>query len=300
MDRLSVMKAFCRIVERGSFARAAEDLGVSAALISRDMKLLEESLGCVLLTRTTRSMALTDHGRLYYDEARGILDRVTAMEDRVRAGAGTVAGRLRINAPHSFGTTLLAPLLPRFLERYPDVDLTLTLEDRVIDMIEGGFDLSIRIRPDLPDSGLLARRLARVRQGLFAAPAYLAARGAPHSPADLAGHDTLEFLHSTHTGQWALTGPEGTTTVTLNSRHLIGSSLILRDMLVAGLGIGSLPDFIAAAPLQRGDLVPVLPEYERPPRYIYAVTASRLSADAKTAAFLDFLQVALRPGPDHS
>lgn len=300
MDRLSVMKAFCRIVERGSFTRAAEDLGVSAALLSRDVKLLEQSLGCVLLTRTTRSMALTDHGRMYYDEARGILDRVAAMEDRVRAGAGTVAGRLKVNAPHSFGATVLAPLLPRFLAQYPDVDLTLTLDDRVIDMVEGGFDLSIRIRPELPDSGLLARRIARVRQGLFAAPGYLEARGLPKTPGDLAGHETLEFLLSSETGHWDLTGPGGAVTVPLNSRHMIGSSLILRDMLIAGVGIGSLPDFIAAGPLRRGDLVAVLPDYERPARHIYAVTASRLSADAKTGAFLDFLQTALRPEATHS
>ena len=296
MDRLSVMKAFCRIVERGSFARAAEDLGVSAALLSRDLKLLEQSLGCSLLTRTTRSMALTEHGRLYYDEARGILDRIDAMEGRVRAGAGTVAGRLRVNAPHSFGVTVLAPLLPQVLARYPDLDLTLTLDDRVIDMVEGGFDLSLRIRPDLPDSGLLARRLARVQQGLFAAPDYLATHGTPALPADLAGHEILEFLHSQETGQWDLLGPTGPVKVPLASRHMIGSSLILRDMLIAGMGIGSLPDFIAAAPVTEGLLSPVLPDYERPARHVFAVTASRLASDAKTMAFLDFLQAALRPG----
>ena len=294
MDRLSVMKAFCRIVERGSFTRAAEDLGVSAALLSRDLKLLEKSLGCTLLTRTTRTMALTEHGRLYYNEATVLLDQMARMEERVRAGAGTVAGRLRVNAPHSFGATVLAPILPDFLAQNPDLNLTLSLDDRVVDMIEGGFDLSLRVRPDLPDSGLIARRIAPVRQGLFAAPAYLDRNGAPQTPQDLAGHETLEFLHASATGQWDLTGPEGMTPVPLQSRHRIGSSLVLRDMLIAGMGIGSLPDFISDAPEAAGTLVRVLPAHELPPRQVYAVTASRLPADAKTAAFLDYLQAALR------
>lgn len=294
MDKLSVMKAFCRIVERSSFTRAAEDLGVSAALLSRDVKLLEQSLGCRLLTRTTRTMSLTGNGRLYYDEACRLLAEMAQMEDRVRAGAGTVSGRLRINAPQSFGVTVLAPILPDFLAQYPDLNLTLSLDDRVVDMIEGGFDLSIRVRPDLPDSGLIARPVAPVRQALFAAPAYLAANGAPTGPRDLAGHQTLEFLHSSASGQWELTGPEGTTPVPLQSRHMIGSSLALRDMLIAGMGIGTLPDFISDAPEAAGDLIRVLPQHTLPPRQIYAVTASRLAADAKTAAFLDFLQAALR------
>ncbi len=294
MDKLSVMKAFCRIVERGSFTRAAEDLGVSAALLSRDVKLLEESLGCTLLTRTTRTMSLTGNGQLYYDEACRLLDEMARMEDRVRAGAGTVAGRLRVNAPHSFGATVLAPILPDFLAQHPELNLTLSLDDRVVDMIEGGFDLSIRVRPDLPDSGLIARRIAPVRQCLFAAPAYLRSHGTPRTPQDLADHETLEFLLSSNTGQWELTGPEGVTPVTLHSRHMIGSSLILRDMLIAGMGIGSLPDFISGAAEAAGDLVRVLPDHELPPRHIYAVTASRLSADAKTTAFLDFLQGVLR------
>ena len=295
MDKLSVMKAFCRIVERGSFTRAAEDLGVSAALLSRDVKLLEQSLGCTLLTRTTRTMSLTGNGQLYYDEARRLLDEMDRMEDRVRAGAGTVAGRLRVNAPHSFGATVLAPILPDFLAENPDLNLTLSLDDRVVDMIEGGFDLSIRVRPELPDSGLIARRIAPVRQALFAAPAYLEAHGTPQSPQDLSAHQTLEFLLSSATGQWELTGPEGTTPIPLHSRHMIGSSLILRDMMIAGMGIGALPDFISNAPEAAGDLTRVLPEHELPPRHVYAVTASRLAADAKTAAFLDFLQTALRP-----
>ena len=134
MDKLSFMKAFCRIVERGSFARAAEDLGVSPGLLSRDLKLLEESLGCTLLTRTTRVMSLTEHGRIYYEDARQILEDINLAEERIRAGAGTVRGALRVNAPHSFGTTVLSPLLAGFMERYPELQLSLSLDDHVVDL----------------------------------------------------------------------------------------------------------------------------------------------------------------------
>ena len=150
MDKLSVMQAFRRIVERGSFARAAEDLGVSPALLSREIKLLEESLGTTLLTRTTRAMSLTDAGRLFYDQAGGILDAVTRVETRIRDGAGAVRGHLKVNASSSFGQMVLAPMLPGFLDAYPDLRLSLSLDDRVVDMVEGGFDVSVRIRPTLP------------------------------------------------------------------------------------------------------------------------------------------------------
>ena len=168
MDKLSVMHAFRRIVERGSFARAAEDLGVSPALLSREIKLLEESLGSSLLTRTTRSMSLTDAGRVYYDEAINILDAVRTVETRIREGAGAVRGHIKVNASSSFGQTVIAPILPRFLERYPDLKLTLSLDDRVVDMVEGGFDLSIRIRAVMPDSALVARKVGTMRQRIFA------------------------------------------------------------------------------------------------------------------------------------
>ena len=280
MDRLSVMKAFCRIVERGSFARAAEDLGVSAPLLSRELKRLEQSLGCTLLSRSTRRMALTDHGRLYYADAARILADVAQAEDRVRAGAGVVRGRLRVNAPHSFGTAVLAPMLPGLMARQPDLELDLSLDDRVVDMIEGAFDLSIRIRTALPDSQLIARRIAPVRQALFAAPDYLARHGTPQDPGD---------LH----GGWPLTGPDGTRTIAPAPRLNVGGSLLLRDMLIAGEGIGALPDFASAPAERSGALTRVLPDHALPGRHIFALTPSHLGADAKVQAFVDAMTAAI-------
>lgn len=294
MDKLSVMQAFRRIVERGSFARAAEDLGVSPALLSREIKLLEESLGSTLLTRTTRSMSLTDAGRLFYDEATGILDAVTGVETRIREGAGAVRGHLKINASSSFGQTVIAPMLPGFLDAYPDLRITLSMDDRVVDMVEGGFDISIRISAALPDSALVARKIGTMRQRIFAAPAYLEQAGEPRRPEDVPGHRVIGFLLADHLTSWVLTGPAGTITIGLDPPVRVGNSLVLRDLLIAGQGIGTLPDFVSNAPEARGELVRVLPDWELPAPEIYAVTASRLGMDARVRAFLDHLQAALR------
>lgn len=295
MDKLSVMHAFRRIVERGSFARAAEDLGVSPALLSREVKLLEESLGAALLTRTTRSMSLTDAGRLYYDEASGILDAVVGVEARIREGAGAVRGHLKVNASSSFGQTVIAPMLPSFLNAYPDLRLTLSMDDRVVDMVDGGFDVSIRIRAAMPDSALVARKIGTMRQRIFASPAYLEGAGTPQSPEDITGHKIVGFLLADHLTSWALTGHLGSTVIALDPTVRVGNSLVLRDLLIAGQGIGTLPDFVSNPAEARGDLVRVLPDWELPAPDIFAVTASRLGMDAKVTAFLDHLRRALRP-----
>ena len=288
------MNAFRRIVERGSFARAAEDLGVSPALLSREIKLLEEGLGTALLRRTTRSMSLTDAGRLYYDRATGILDAVSEVETRIRDGAGAVRGHLKVNASSSFGQTVIAPLLPGFLASYPDLKLTLSMDDRMVDMVEGGFDVSIRIRPAMPDSALIARKIGSIRQCIFASPAYLEKAGIPQVPEDIPKHRVVGFLFADHLNAWTMHGPAGKTTVDLDPPVRVGNSIVLRDLLIDGQGIGTLPDFISNAPEARGQLVRVLPDWELPAPEIFAVTASRLGLDAKVTAFLDHLRAALR------
>lgn len=293
MDKLSVMHAFRRIVERGSFARAAEDLGVSPALLSREIKLLEESLGTTLLTRTTRSMSLTDAGRLYYDEASGILDAVNQVETRIREGSGVVRGHLKVNASSSFGQTIIAAMLPSFLGAYPDLRLTLSMDDRVVDMVEGGFDVSIRIRAAMPDSALVARKIGTMRQRIFAAPAYLARAGVPQTPEDIAGHRVIGFLLADHLTSWVLNGPSRSTSVDLDPPVRVGNSLVLRDLLIAGQGIGTLPDFVSKQPEARKELVRVLPDWELPAPDIFAVATSRLGMDARVTAFLDHLRAAL-------
>ena len=273
----------------------ADDLGVSAALLSRELKLLEQSLGCVLLTRTTRSMSLTDAGRLYYEQSQAILDAVSRSEDRIREEAGAVRGHLKVNASSSFGQMVIAPFLPKFLEQYPDLKFTLSLDDRVVDMVEGGFDVSIRIRAAMPDSALVARRIGTVRQRIFAGPAYIERAGMPETPDDIKDHRIIGFLLANHLTEWSLSGPGGEQTIALNPEVKVGNSLVLRDLLIAGHGIGTLPDFVSDAAEARGELVRVLPDWELPAPEIFAVTASRLGMDARVTAFLDHLRAALEP-----
>lgn len=294
MDKLSVMNAYCRIVERGSLARAADDLGVSAALLSRELKLLEQSLGCVLLTRTTRAMSLTDAGRIYYEQSQAILDAVSHSEDRIREGVGAVRGHLKVNASSSFGQMVIAPFLPKFLESHPDLRFTLSLDDRVVDMVEGGFDVSIRIRAAMPNSALVARRIGTARQRIFASPAYLDRAGTPATPDDIGSHRIIGFLLADHLTSWSLSGPGGERTIALDPAVKVGNSLVLRDLLIAGYGIGTLPDFVADEAEARGDLVRVLPDWELPAPEIFAVTASRLGMDARVTAFIDHLSAALQ------
>ncbi|WP_245605422.1 substrate binding domain-containing protein [Roseicyclus elongatus] len=189
---------------------------------------------------------------------------------------------------------VIAPMLPAFLDAYPDLRLTLSMDDRVVDMVEGGFDLSIRIRPSMPDSALVARKIGTVRQRIFAAPAYLRRVGVPSTPEELQQHRVIGFLLADHLTSWALRGPDGTTPVELDPPVRVGNSLVLRDLLMAGQGIGTLPDFVSAAPEAEGALVRVLPEWALPAPEVFAVTASRLGMDAKVTAFLDHLGAVLR------
>ncbi len=259
-----------------------------------EIKLLEESLGTVLLTRTTRSMSLTDTGSLYYQDAIGILDAVEKTEQTIREGSKAMRGHLRVNASSSFGQTVIAPMLPEFLETYPDLRFTLSMDDKVIDMVEGGFDLSIRIRAAMPDSALVARRIGVMRQRIFASPDYLERCGTPTQPADLKNHAIIGFLLADHLTSWKLSAAEGVTTLELDPRVRVGNSLVLRDLLIAGQGIGTLPEFVSDAPEASGTLVRVLPDHELPAPEVFAVTASRLGMDAKVKAFLDHLRLALK------
>lgn len=293
MDKLSVMNAFCRIVERGSFSRAAEDLGVSGALLSREIKLLEESLGTMLLTRTTRAMSLTDQGRRFYDEAREIVEAVARVEGEIRDSASALRGPLKISCSNSFGQAIVGPMLPGFLEAHPEIRLSLSLDERVVDLVEEGIDVSLRVGNVLQDSTMIARKVGTFRQAIFAAPSYIARAGAPETPSDVAGHRIAGFSMADHVVNWELIGPNGTENLTVDPEVRISNSLVLRDLIVAGYGLGALASFVSRASEARGDLVRVLPDYDLPTREIFAVTASRLGMDAKVRVFIDHLSQAL-------
>ena len=297
MDLLSAMRSFRRIVELGSFSRASEDLSLSPAGLSKQIRLLEEHLGTVLLHRTTRRMSLTDPGSLYFAECCRILDQLEDLERNISESATAISGRLRVNVPISFGLLVVSPLLPDFIAAHPELKIDLVLSDQLLDVVGAGFDISIRIRPELQDSSLVARRLADAEQIICASPAYLARRGTPTLTEELHQHDCLIYSLSDNPATWRLTGPGGGTAVTVEPRISANNSLILRDLLVAGAGIGSLPSFVANPSLRSGALVRILRDHRLPTRHVYAVYPTSRHLLRKVRVFVDYLAEAFAREP---
>jgi DNA-binding transcriptional LysR family regulator len=289
MDLLAAMRSFRRVVELGSFSRAAEDLALSPAGLSKQVRQLEEHLGAVLIQRTTRRMSLTETGSRYFAECCRLLDGLHELERSVSETATEVTGRLRVNAPVSFGLTVLSPLLPAFLASHPKLKIDLTLNDQLLDMVGAGFDVSIRVRAELADSSLVARRLADLEQVICASPTYLTERGTPMQMDDLHQHTCLAYTLADSPTLWTLNGPDGPISIAVQARITANNSLMLRDLLVAGAGVGTLPSFLAYPCIERGELVPVLSDYKFPTRHVFAVYPTARHLQRKVRAFVDFL-----------
>jgi DNA-binding transcriptional LysR family regulator len=294
MDHLGAMRSFRRVIERGSFSRAAEELGLSSAGLGKQIRWLEERLGTVLIQRTTRRMSLTETGQAYYQECCRLLDELDEVERSISADADHVSGRLRVNVPLSFGLTVLSPILPHFLNAYPHLKIDLTLSDHLLDVVGTGFDISIRVRSELSDSSLIARKLADIDQIICAAPDYLERRGRPHALDDLHDHDCLSYTLADSPLIWHLKGPDGETSVTIPARLSASNSIMLRDLILAGMGIGALPSFIAKPQIENGALVPILTDHVFPQRHVYAVYPTSRYLQRKVRVFLDFLTDTLR------
>jgi DNA-binding transcriptional LysR family regulator len=289
MDRLGLMRSFRRVAELGSFSAAARDLGLSNAVISKHVALLEGHLGARLINRTTRRQSLTEAGAAYYPRAVRVLEELGEAEDAVGRMQTAPRGTLKVNAPMSFGIQHLAPVLPLFLERYPEVSVELNMNDRFIDLLEEGFDLALRIRSGLPDSRLIAQKIARARRLLAASPGYLARRGPLERPADLAHHDCLIYSLTDSPELWDFDGPEGPVAVAVTGRMQANNGQALRDAALAGLGIVRLPVFTMGQALAEGWLRPVMPRYRVPAHELYAVYPSNRHPAPKLRAFVDFL-----------
>ena len=300
MDTFNTMRTFRRIVELGGLAKAAEDLGISPAGLSKQLRALEAHLDTVLIQRTTRSMSLTDTGRTYYADCCRLLDELDVLERSIKQQSQRVTGKLRVNAPLSFALSVLSPLLTEFLQQYPDLQLDLVMEDRLVDAVAHGFDVSIRLRNTLEDSSLIARRLASLEQKLCAAPSYLEKYGIPASAADLHRHKILSYSLAHTQGITADDDSDkqetGNTALLSDAKHSqVNNSLMLRDLLIAGLGIGALPSFLADPALRDGRLQRILPVFVNEPRHIYAVYPTSRHLQPKVKAFVDFLASRLPP-----
>ncbi|HDS0948357.1 TPA: LysR family transcriptional regulator [Stenotrophomonas maltophilia] len=288
MDTLDAMRVFVAVVERNGFSAAAQALDMSTAGVTRQVAALEKRLSTRLLHRTTRRVSPTSAGAAYYAQCVRLLAEFDALEASIGAQALEPSGTLRINAPVSWGIARLGPLLAGYRQRYPQVELDLALSDRLVDMVEEGYDVAIRITRE-PSPALIARRLGQARITLCAAPSYLAARGTPRTPQDLEQHDCLGYSYWASGSQWPLQGPGGETRVTVNSILQANNGDVLREAAIAGMGVILQPDFLLDDALADGRLLRVLPEWDVPAIGIFAVYTSRSHLAPKVRSFIDYL-----------
>jgi DNA-binding transcriptional LysR family regulator len=295
-DSIQEMAVFARVVGAGSLSAAARELGLSPALVSRRLAALEARLGVRLINRTTRSLHLTDDGATYFEACQRVLADIEEADATVSAGRVEPRGALRVALPASFGHQHIAPLVPRFAERYPQVQLALSLSDRNVNLIEEGFDLAVRIA-HLEDSSLTARKLAPNRRVVCASPEYLRRHGAPKTPDDLARHNCLTTNDFAMT--WDYKDPEGRPgSVRVAGRYACDNWEVLREWALAGLGIALKSTWDVHRLLAEGALIEVCPGYSfHSDVAIYAVYPSRRFLPAKTRVFIEFLAESFGPDP---
>jgi DNA-binding transcriptional LysR family regulator len=292
MSQLEDMRILLEVMDQGGFSAAARRLGLTTQLVSRRVMRLEERLGVQLLTRTTRRLTPTDLGRDYVERSRRILAEVEEAELALSSHLVEPRGRLRVSAPVSFGLSHLASIVHRFSALHPKVELDLDLSDRPVDIVAEGFDMAVRIGR-LPDSSLIARKLADVRFTVVASPDYLARRGEPVELDDLRSHDCLMFKHSRgEVWFFRVDGVDQTLNVSGPLRANNGD--ILRDAAIAGLGITQLPDFLTAPAISDGRLVSLMGRLLPPGGAVYAVHAAHRQRSLPVRAFTDYLIAALK------
>lgn len=288
MDRALEMQVFCTVVDKGSFVGAAEPLEMSKAAISRYVSGLEERLGVRLLHRTTRKLSLTEEGRQFYHQARDVLTLMDQAEEAVSSSAPEPSGVLRINAPVSFGVLHLAPVWADFMKVYPNVELDISLNDRLVDLVEEGFDAAVRIAR-MESSSLVGRRLAGTRMCLCASPQYLANHPEIRSLSDLTVHGVIAYTNFASGNEWQFEGPHGSETVRTRSSVRCNNGDTCRSIALAGGGIALQPSFMVAEDLRRGDLVEILPAYQSVELGIYVVYPTRKHLATKVRVLINFL-----------
>lgn len=287
MDRFDEISAFAAVAEARSFTQGARRLGVSSAQISKLVARLENRLGARLLNRTTRDVSLTDTGRAYLERARNLLEDFETLEGSVRDQSGP-RGLLKISAPVSFGANQLTPALLDFAAAYPEVCLDVSSTDRMVNLVEEGFDVGVRIG-QLPDSSVIARKLAAVRLVTCASPDYLQAAGAPATPDELAQHEAILDNNMRDPTVWVFGGPNDHQDVRVHGRLRFGGADACVAAARRGLGITRTPAFAAAEDLRAGRLTPLLCAFESQLIYVHAVYPHARHLAAKVRAFVDFL-----------
>ena len=288
------LEIFARVVTAGNMSAAGREMGLSPAVVSKRISHLEERLGARLFQRTTRQLTLTEAGQGFYDRVVNILAGIEEAEAYVTRRNAVPRGTLRVTIPTAFGRMHIAPYLGKFLEDYPDMRLDLELSDNFIDIVGEGFDAAIRIA-ELEDSSLVARKLAPNHRVICAAPGYLEKHGQPDSLADLAKFNCLTAAAQE---VWRLQGPEGPASVRVHGNIRTNSTEVVRESVIAGLGIALRSTWDVGAELKSGKLKIVLPQYHESPRVaVYAVYPCRQFIPAKLRVFIDYLSNLYGPEP---
>jgi DNA-binding transcriptional LysR family regulator len=289
VEQLAEMRVFVRAIERGTFAVAASDLGLTPSAVSKVVRRLEQRLGVQLIERTTRKLVLTTEGETYFHSGRRLIEAVDGLEQEVAASAGHPRGLLRINMPLAMGVRHLAPVFMGFHRRYPDVRLNLSLTDRVVDFYAEQLDLAVRMGP-LSDSRLMSRKLMEIEPMMVASPQYLARFGAPGRPADLYRHHCIVFS-APGRGRWSFkTQDGGVEHVDVPATFASDSLQCILQLALQGAGIAKLADFLVAEPVRAGELVPLLSNQHYIERAsVFAVFAPDTQKIPKVRVFLDFL-----------
>ncbi len=297
MDPVSDMAVFVKVVGAGALSAAARELGLSPAMVSKRLSRLEARLGGRLLNRTTRRLSLTEEGARYYERAAQILAEVEEAEALVGAGRVAPRGTLRVSTPAAFGRRHVAPLVKEFAARYPELRIYLDLDERIVDLVEDGFDVAIRIA-ELEDSALVARKLAPNRRVVCASPDYLRRHGTPATPADLARHNCLVVAtRDSRQDLWPFVGPDGPQAVRVSGTLACNNGEVIRQWALDGLGLALKSTWDVGEDLCEGRLQAVLAEHVPGGMSVYAVYPHRQYLPAKVKAFVDFLQQAYGPEP---
>lgn len=282
------MQTFVAVVDAGSFVGAADTLGLSKAAVSRHVNELEARLGIRLLHRTTRRLSLTSEGEVFLGRSRDLLSILDEAEAEVTSSSLSARGRLRINVPVTFGIRQLAPLWSMFRALHPQVELEVTLADRMVDLIEEGFDLAIRIGT-LSSSSLISRKLTTTRLIMCASPEYLAAHGTPALPDELGRHAVIGYSYFASGDEWRLEGPAGPVSARTRPSFYSNNGDTCLAAALAGQGIILQPDFLVGEDIQSGKLVELMPEYFAGKLGVYAVYPSRRLVALKVRALVEFL-----------
>ena len=293
MDKFQEMRAFVAVVDAGSFVRAADALDLSKTAVSRLIGDLENRLGTRLLHRTTRKLSLTPEGEVFQERCRQLLEGVEEAEAELSAQAGEAVGQLRINVPVTFGLLHLAPLWPAFMALHPKVMLDVTLADRLVDLVDEGYDLAVRIAR-LQTSTLVSRQLTSTRLILCASPEYLRRHGTPEHPSDLAQHSVLSYTLLASGDQWEFDGPQGPVSVKVQPHMRTNGGDTCCAAAVQHQGIVLQPSFLVGTYLASGALVEILPQFRSIELGAYAVYPTRKHLTPKVRALIDFLVDAFR------